>query len=755
VAWGANEKGQCALDTDRHRFCRQPQEVSLISDATRVACGYNFSVVVTAMGEAWSWGENSYGQLGIEERTSFVCFASSFSRASDFCDVPTKVMVKDVDFSRLHGRDTVPPQNAVTSLIKGGGDMVRISDVAAGDHHTLFLTSTGAVFSCGKMDYGRLGLGHTPAMKTTHETATQAAKTSLNASDGERHLPMKHALFPPILPSIDNTLPTPFTCATADDSVMSRLMDEAISFDWCKLFSPNRPNAVPVVDSYGRPSKGVSNHFKSEHSCMSGVRLPTRIRFFDRHGISIRRLAAGGASSAGISSGGALFTWGYNGNGQLGLGTHSKAYGEWGQPALVTFLKGQPKMSFTDSSAHDGRCRCHCRDHAMYNHVKHPLYQVESVAIGEDHMLAVTNNGTVWVWGSALSGRLGIQVRSTKDETEDAYAVPQVLLTSPDIVVKGATNAPCSAVQNEMSVVAGGAHSVLVVTPCGSSIQRRQWLTSTGASPSTGASFCVFEDVGCSVTTLPSNRRAHALVCPHRCLQCPFSAQGCGFKGHERNMSAHVRTCDFKPESNSHSEASSFWETTPLQLPMFDTSRQGRKSCRILLLEMAPFLSFPSVQDDSECMSSVEERENKDKEGVGSSPSFSLPRNVDPTLTLDKAKQGSEDELGRNKSRGDPLTLPRPRSVTPISSDCGDFLYNLDGKDRIPHKNVWTGQKEREYIYSLDDARLCLMSAVSSTSENGSSNRITPTSTFFIDKRKKSPNPNPKRKTSLSLSQQR
>ena len=91
---------------------------------------------------------------------------------------------------------------------------------------------------------------------------------------------------------------------------------------------------------------------------------PGRVRFGG--GASIAKIAAGGASSAAVDGRGALWTWGCNGSGQLGLGDRD----DRDRPVKTSF----------------DRCM--------------------EVALGEDHAVAVDADGAVWAWGAGRAGRL-------------------------------------------------------------------------------------------------------------------------------------------------------------------------------------------------------------------------------------------------------------------------------------------------------------------------------------------------------------
>lgn len=68
----------------------------------------HFSVVLCANGETYTWGSNSYGQLGV----------------GDLISRGSPIMVR------------LPPN-------------VRVTQIAAGSNHTIFLTSNGQIYTCG------------------------------------------------------------------------------------------------------------------------------------------------------------------------------------------------------------------------------------------------------------------------------------------------------------------------------------------------------------------------------------------------------------------------------------------------------------------------------------------------------------------------------------------------------------------------------------------------------------------------------
>ena len=90
-----------------------------------IALGEDFSVALKADGTVWTWGDNTYGQLG--------CSPNALRNSK----YPVRVRILDNN------------GNSVTNIIS----------VAAGSNHSLALTNTGEVYAWGRNDDGQLGRG--------------------------------------------------------------------------------------------------------------------------------------------------------------------------------------------------------------------------------------------------------------------------------------------------------------------------------------------------------------------------------------------------------------------------------------------------------------------------------------------------------------------------------------------------------------------------------------------------------------------
>lgn len=126
---GAGEQGQLGRKVIERRKIHgtAPEKITLGTrsrKAVAIGAGNYHSFAVDDKGDVWGWGLNSMGQTG------------TGITANTEVHLPTKVI--GLSKEDLSGETVV--------------------EIAGGEHHTIFLTSKGEVFACGRSDGGQLGL---------------------------------------------------------------------------------------------------------------------------------------------------------------------------------------------------------------------------------------------------------------------------------------------------------------------------------------------------------------------------------------------------------------------------------------------------------------------------------------------------------------------------------------------------------------------------------------------------------------------
>ncbi|HEX8702583.1 MAG TPA: RCC1 repeat-containing protein, partial [Myxococcaceae bacterium] len=165
-AWGDNTSGQLGDGTTTPRL--SPVQVPGLGPAVAIASGQDHSLAVLQDGTVWAWGASSWGQLGDGTTTPH----PSPVRVSALTDVVAVAAAghHSVALRRdgtvwgwgknFHGQLGMgaTSQTAVSTPVQVAG-LADVSAVAAGDSHTLAVSTGGAVRAWGASNWGQLGHG--------------------------------------------------------------------------------------------------------------------------------------------------------------------------------------------------------------------------------------------------------------------------------------------------------------------------------------------------------------------------------------------------------------------------------------------------------------------------------------------------------------------------------------------------------------------------------------------------------------------
>ena len=118
------------------------EEGDYFGNLRSVAAGNDFSMALDNYGQVWAWGNNTYGQVGVNSSGEDVL-------------APTQVGGFASSSEQLSGPNTPYKLDNVLAI-------------AAGGRHAVALTYGGAVYTWGDNDYGQLGIGDTSSRSTYH-----------------------------------------------------------------------------------------------------------------------------------------------------------------------------------------------------------------------------------------------------------------------------------------------------------------------------------------------------------------------------------------------------------------------------------------------------------------------------------------------------------------------------------------------------------------------------------------------------------
>jgi alpha-tubulin suppressor-like RCC1 family protein len=342
--------------------------------ADQVAAGDSFSVAHLKDGSIWAWGTNSHGQLGLPAATAFSTVA---------VEVPLAAPILSIACGNAHtlglasdGRVWAWGDNGKGQLGKAAGPssptpapidgLAGITAVSGGTEFSLALKNDGTVWAWGGNSSGELGNGPGPDASVPQPVASLADVVAISAG-------------------------SQVALAVRNDGTVWAWGLNSAQLLGVGLASP--PLGIPV--------QVVS----LEHIVAVAA--------------GIDHTGSGNAFSLALDADGHVWGWGLNSHGQLGDGTenstsfrvlanvngivaiaageaHSLALGSdgtvwaWGTNALGAV--GVPLDSNPD---------------VMTPVQSSGLEQIRGVAAGTSHSLAVGLDGTVWGFGSDVTGELG------------------------------------------------------------------------------------------------------------------------------------------------------------------------------------------------------------------------------------------------------------------------------------------------------------------------------------------------------------
>ncbi|XP_028818978.1 probable E3 ubiquitin-protein ligase HERC4 isoform X2 [Denticeps clupeoides] len=241
----------------------------------------------------------------------------------------------------------------------------RLCDVGCGRRHTAFLLGDGTVYTCGCNDLGQLG--HDKARKKPEQVVALDAQNIVAVSCGEAHT---LAL---------NDKGQVFAWGLASDGQLGLITSEECIRVPRNIKSLSNVCIVQVACGYrhslalakgGQVFSWGQNKFGQLGLGVDGPVVLSPHLIQSLLGIPFAQVAAGGAHSFALSLSGAVFGWGSNKFGQLGLNdTNDRFF-----PALLKTLRSQ---------------------------------RVVCICCGEDHTVALTKEGGVFTFGAGGYGQLG------------------------------------------------------------------------------------------------------------------------------------------------------------------------------------------------------------------------------------------------------------------------------------------------------------------------------------------------------------
>ena len=421
--WGRNTESQLGLG-DNNDDQPTPQKVTMpvgVSKFIDIDAGGFHSLALTDTGDIYAWGTNLYGQLGLGDAAKNTTLTTpqkvgkpeGVNRFTKMVagEYHTLALTDSRDlYSFGHYTEGCLGLGAITAdqtspqKVTNPSVGTKFIDIAGGYNHSLVLNDVGDIFSFGSNVYGQLGIKESGSGKKSEMPKKVEA-------DGKK-----------------------FTKISAGTNFCLAVSDSGVVYSW----GHNYFGQLGLGDS----GDGTDKTYPQEVT--ANINSGSKVVFTDVESTAF--------SSIGLSTQGALYTWGSNEFGQLGLG-NSGTGTEKTSPSKVTMSGvkftdiagcGSQFLGLTDTgdiyswgNNYNGQLGLGNTDSLITSPTKVPVSGVKfiNVQTGNYHSLALTDSGDIYSWGSNYYGQLGLGTSGsgTNKDTPQKVTVNGVKFT--DIAV--------------------------------------------------------------------------------------------------------------------------------------------------------------------------------------------------------------------------------------------------------------------------------------------------------------------------------
>ena len=370
-----------------------------------IAAGEHHTLVVKSDMTLWAAGDNSMGQLGVEDidESNGVKVMNNIVYVEANDDVSFAIDANGVLYGWGDNSDgQISAASSQYTITKPMKLMENVIEVSAGDEHTIVLTADGTAYGWGSNAFGELGM----EPNTRRNSVTEIKKNIVDIAAGDGFS---------MFVTGDGAL---YGCGKNDDGQLG--------------YGNYRDQSTPVVSiASGVASVEAGNThtviLKTDGSVWTagsnsdgqlGDDTDRRVsQTFISTGLTkVSAVFAGGFSTGAVTDTGSIYTWGENTSGQLHNGKTTSLYA----PALVT--TGAASIAFGEhhsvmlktngsvSTAGDGASGELFSGKASTTVLKpSKVYSnVLDYSAGYDHAALVTTSYTLYTWGNNDCGQLGV-----------------------------------------------------------------------------------------------------------------------------------------------------------------------------------------------------------------------------------------------------------------------------------------------------------------------------------------------------------
>ncbi|GAB0092566.1 probable E3 ubiquitin-protein ligase HERC4 [Sergentomyia squamirostris] len=186
--WGSTVNGELGLGGIEEDIILTPREIHWVDSAEleQAACGASHTLLLTRQGKVYSCGSNDYGQLGHElsrKRPQHIESLKNYNIIQVSSGYGHSMALNEWGQVFTWGSDSQGQLGHETGGIQAAPRIVRslstkhVVQIACGHNHCLALTNSGEIYVWGDNEFGQLGIG--PSAKTVNKPALLEALTGI------------------------------------------------------------------------------------------------------------------------------------------------------------------------------------------------------------------------------------------------------------------------------------------------------------------------------------------------------------------------------------------------------------------------------------------------------------------------------------------------------------------------------------------------------------------------------------------------
>ena len=164
-AWGGNANGQLGLSNITDRY--SPVQVGALSNWAQISCGYDHACALDGNNFVWNFGRNLFGQLGNNTTTNFISptllihttLATNWSKITSGLNHTLAIRTDGFLFSwgnNSFGQLGVSDVTHRSSIVQIGSAN-NWAQIACGQVHSVAINSQGFLYAWGNNSYAQLG----------------------------------------------------------------------------------------------------------------------------------------------------------------------------------------------------------------------------------------------------------------------------------------------------------------------------------------------------------------------------------------------------------------------------------------------------------------------------------------------------------------------------------------------------------------------------------------------------------------------